>query len=157
MLGDRPRAREHLASATTTAQREGIGTEIAKTVAAQAAPELAEGGRGSAARARELFGQALDLFQPLGMAGEARRVQELHHRLPRQPGGRSQPQLPGGLTEREAAVLRLIAAGKSNREIADGLYQSVRTVERHITNIYAKIGGRGKADATAYALRHGLA
>jgi DNA-binding NarL/FixJ family response regulator len=53
-------------------------------------------------------------------------------------------------------VLRLIAGGKSNREIADELVLSVRTVERHITNIYAKIDARGKADATAYALRHSL-
>ena len=58
-----------------------------------------------------------------------------------------------GLTQREVEVLRLIAAGSSNREIADRLVVSVRTVERHITNIYAKIGARGKADATAYVLR----
>jgi DNA-binding CsgD family transcriptional regulator len=63
---------------------------------------------------------------------------------------------PGGLSEREAEVLRLIAQGRSNREISEALVLSVRTVERHITNIYAKIGARGKADATAYALRHGL-
>jgi DNA-binding NarL/FixJ family response regulator len=52
-------------------------------------------------------------------------------------------------------VLRLIAAGKSNQQIADALVLSLRTVERHITNLYAKIGAHGKADATAYALRHG--
>jgi DNA-binding NarL/FixJ family response regulator len=61
------------------------------------------------------------------------------------------------LTEREVDVLRLIAAGRSNREIADELILSVRTVERHITNLYGKIDARGKADATAYALGHGLA
>jgi predicted ATPase/DNA-binding NarL/FixJ family response regulator len=60
------------------------------------------------------------------------------------------------LTAREDEVLRLVAAGRSNREIADELVLSVRTVERHITNLYAKIGARGKADATAYAFRHGL-
>jgi DNA-binding NarL/FixJ family response regulator len=52
--------------------------------------------------------------------------------------------------------LRLLAGGRSNREVAADLVLSVRTVERHITNIYAKIGARGKADATAYALRHSL-
>jgi DNA-binding NarL/FixJ family response regulator len=61
------------------------------------------------------------------------------------------------LTPREAEVLRLIARGCSNQQIADELVLSVRTVERHITNLYAKIGAHGKADATAYALRHGLA
>jgi DNA-binding NarL/FixJ family response regulator len=60
------------------------------------------------------------------------------------------------LTPREAEVLRLIAAGRSNQQIADQLVLSLRTVERHITNLYAKIGAHGKADATAYALRHGI-
>ena len=62
----------------------------------------------------------------------------------------------GSLTARELEVLQLLASGRSNREIADELVLSVRTVERHINNLYAKIGARGKADATAYAFRHGL-
>ncbi len=61
------------------------------------------------------------------------------------------------LSARELDVLRLIAAGRSNREIAAALDISVRTVNRHITNLYTKVGARGKADATAYALRHRLA
>lgn len=63
---------------------------------------------------------------------------------------------PEGLTPREVDVLRLIAAGHTNREIAAELVLSPRTVGRHITNFYGKIGARGKADATAYALRHDL-
>jgi DNA-binding CsgD family transcriptional regulator len=63
---------------------------------------------------------------------------------------------PDGLTARELEVLRLVASGRSNREIAAELILSVRTVERHVTNLYSKIGARGKADATAYAFRHGL-
>src|SRR5205085_2701923 len=51
------------------------------------------------------------------------------------------------LTEREAQVVRLLAAGASNKEIARELGLSVRTAERHIVNIYAKIGARGRADA----------
>ena len=61
-----------------------------------------------------------------------------------------------GLTFREAEVLRLVAKGQSNKEIAAELVLSVRTVERHITNLYGKIDARGKADATAYAIHHGL-
>ena len=60
------------------------------------------------------------------------------------------------LSPRETEVLGLIAAGRSNQQIADHLVLSLRTVERHITNLYAKIGARRKADATAYALRNGL-
>jgi pSer/pThr/pTyr-binding forkhead associated (FHA) protein len=66
-------------------------------------------------------------------------------------------QLPDGLTPRESEVLRLIAAGGTNREIARDLVLSERTVARHITNIYTKIGAHGKAEATAYALKHRLA
>ena len=56
-------------------------------------------------------------------------------------------------------MLRLVAQGKSNQEIAEALVLSVRTVERHITTIYGKIGAYGKvarATATAYALKQGL-
>lgn len=63
------------------------------------------------------------------------------------------------LTPRERDVLRLIAGGKSNQEIAQALHLSVRTVERHISTIYDKIGASGKvarAMATAYAFRHDL-
>lgn len=71
------------------------------------------------------------------------------------PRGRSEPAVRT-LTPREAEVLRLIAMGHTNQEIAATLVLSMRTVARHITNIYGKIGARSKADATAFALRNGL-
>ena len=61
------------------------------------------------------------------------------------------------LSSRELEVLRLLAGGESNAQIARRLRLSPHTVERHVTNIYRKINARGRADATAYALRHGLA
>jgi pimeloyl-ACP methyl ester carboxylesterase/DNA-binding CsgD family transcriptional regulator len=61
------------------------------------------------------------------------------------------------LTARERAVLRLIAAGETNDEIARRLGITDNTVERHVTNIYRKIDARGRADATAFAIRHRLA
>lgn len=64
---------------------------------------------------------------------------------------------PDGLTVREVEVLRLLAGGMTNRELAATLFVSENTVERHLLNIYRKIGARRRADATAYALRHGLA
>ncbi len=63
---------------------------------------------------------------------------------------------PDGLTAREVEVLRLIASGQTNNEVAEELVLSVRTVERHIGNIYGKISARGRADATAYTLTRGL-
>ncbi|MCH8843668.1 MAG: hypothetical protein IID61_11935 [SAR324 cluster bacterium] len=63
---------------------------------------------------------------------------------------------PDNLTEREVEVLRHIAVGQTNAEIAKELFLSIRTVERHIGNIYGKINARGRANATAYALTHEL-
>ncbi|MBV9602437.1 MAG: tetratricopeptide repeat protein [Chloroflexi bacterium] len=71
------------------------------------------------------------------------------------PSARASP--ASALTPREAEVLRLIAGGQASKEIALALAVSVTTVERHITHVYDKLGVRGRAEATAYALRHGLA
>lgn len=64
---------------------------------------------------------------------------------------------PDGLTAREAEVLGLVAGGRTNRRIAAELVLSVSTVQRHVANVYAKIGAHGRAEATAYALSKGLA
>ncbi len=66
------------------------------------------------------------------------------------------PAYPAGLTEREVEVLRLVASGRSNAEIAGKLVLSIRTVERHISNIYGKTGSGGRVDATAFAFTSGL-
>ena len=65
-------------------------------------------------------------------------------------------ELPDGLTEREAEVLMLMANGRSNREIADQLYVAEATVKTHVNRIFAKTQSRDRAQATAYAHRHGL-
>jgi DNA-binding CsgD family transcriptional regulator/pimeloyl-ACP methyl ester carboxylesterase len=59
------------------------------------------------------------------------------------------------LTPREVEVLALLSRGYSNKEIAGRLELSVHTVERHLTNVYAKIGSTGRTEAVAYAVRHG--
>ena len=61
-----------------------------------------------------------------------------------------------GLSPREIDVLGLLARGHTNDEIAELLVLSLRTVERHVTHVYEKIGVRNRAEATAFALRHGL-
>ena len=67
------------------------------------------------------------------------------------------PTWPAGLTGREVEVLRLIAAGCSNRAIAQALFISPNTVLRHVSNIFAKTGVANRAEAAAYATRQGLA
>jgi DNA-binding NarL/FixJ family response regulator len=64
---------------------------------------------------------------------------------------------PGELTPREADVLRLIAAGQSNREIARTLFVSEATVKTHVNRIFAKTGSRDRAQAIRYAYTHGYA
>ena len=63
---------------------------------------------------------------------------------------------PDGLTPREAEVLTLIAGGLSNRDIAARLYLSEATVKTHVNHIFAKTASRDRAQAVAYAHRHGL-
>ena len=65
--------------------------------------------------------------------------------------------LPAGLSEREAEVLRLVAAGNTNRQIAEVLFISERTVHRHVSNIFLKIGVTSRTAAAAFAFDHGLA
>jgi DNA-binding NarL/FixJ family response regulator len=72
------------------------------------------------------------------------------------PNERAAVALPDGLTRREVEVLVRIAAGATNREIADDLVISIHTVERHAHNAYQKIGVRNRADATGYVIRHNL-
>jgi DNA-binding NarL/FixJ family response regulator len=68
-----------------------------------------------------------------------------------------QPATQAALTKRETDVLRLIAAGRSNVEIAQRLYITPATVKTHINNLFAKTGVRDRAQAVTYAFRHGLA
>jgi len=69
----------------------------------------------------------------------------------------SRPKRATQLTAREVAVLRLIAAGKTNRETGEQLCISLRTVATHITHIFNKTVVVNRAEAAAYAIRHGLA
>ncbi|WP_136707241.1 LuxR family transcriptional regulator [Agromyces sp. H66] len=86
---------------------------------------------------------ALSIYRELGALPDVERL-----------GGRGP--LPGGLTEREADVLALIASGASNKATAEALFISHRTVGRHLANIFAKIGVSSRTAAAAWAHEHDL-
>jgi DNA-binding CsgD family transcriptional regulator len=94
------------------------------------------------------FDAALRTFHQLGAGPDVKRVERLAGR----PVGR-----PGGLSEREVEVLRLVAGGDTNRAIASALGISERTVDRHVANIFTKLGVSSRAAATAFAVEHDLA
>jgi ATP/maltotriose-dependent transcriptional regulator MalT len=157
VLGAWPQAHAHLKSAEEMARREGILPELAHTLIAQGTLLLRRGGRGSVVRARTLFEEALALLEQLRMPGETRGVRQRLEQLPKKSPVKSTQPLPAGLTTREVEVLRLIVAGKSNRQIAEALVLSQRTVANHLAHILNKTGTDNRAAATAFAIRHGLA
>lgn len=90
---------------------------------------------------------ALVVFRRLGATADADRV----------AARRARPTPPGGLSEREAEVLRHVARGATNREVAARLFISERTVHRHVSNIFTKLAVGSRTAAAAYAFDHGLA
>jgi ATP/maltotriose-dependent transcriptional regulator MalT len=108
-----------------------------RTVLGQALREA-----GDEEAARESFAAARDLFDQIGAHLEA--------------GDQRGPDLPRGLTRREAEVLQLVASGLSNKEIAGALHLSTKTVSRHLSNIFTKIDVSSRAAATAFAFEHDL-
>ena len=147
----------HLAEASATARREGLRPELARTLVGQADLEGARGGQGSSTRARQRLLQALALFEELGMADSTSRVRRRLRALAHQARDPLAPLLPANLTGQEVTVLRLVAQGKSNGQIAQVLGLSEKTVTNHLTHIFNKTACDNRAAATAFAIRHGLA
>jgi DNA-binding NarL/FixJ family response regulator len=159
-------ARRHFEAALAFNARMAARPWLAWTEYDYAAMLMHRGAPGDLHEARQLLDRALAFAHELGMKRLVRRAERTQTELgarerPSRRHGRTvgHPGIPGlhGLSGRELEVLRLIAAGRTNQEIANALTLSVRTVERHAENLYAKIGARGRLDAAAYALRHGLA
>jgi predicted ATPase/DNA-binding CsgD family transcriptional regulator len=119
-------------------------------------PELSDIGSrlsaelGERAQALAATGAAMDLNDAAGYARQeidiARRSSIAPKRQPR----------PGGLSRREVEVLRLVADGRTAREIASQLFISSRTAEHHIQHVYTKIGVTGRAAATRWAVKHNV-
>jgi LuxR family transcriptional regulator, maltose regulon positive regulatory protein len=109
--------------------------------------------------AEEIISSALETFDQLGAKPDKMRAESLMNKIQKRLPDQSDKLYPDTLTERELEILCEVARGKSNPEIASEHFISVRTVERHISNIYSKLGASGRAaraTAAAYAHKNGL-
>lgn len=111
-----------------------------------AAMLVERGAAGDRKRACALLGEAIAGYRTIGMP----RHQKLAEALAAKVGLQSDPgEAPDALTARESQVLRLVAKGHRTSEIAAELYLYAATVQRHVANIYAKLGVRNRAEARA--------
>jgi DNA-binding CsgD family transcriptional regulator len=105
------------------------------------------------------FDAARTAFTSLGARPEIERLDRVERSAPRLPESEARSSTgsrPGGLTDREVEVLRLVATGRSNRAIAEDLTISEHTVARHVQNIFAKLEVGSRTAAGAYAYEHDL-
>jgi DNA-binding CsgD family transcriptional regulator len=151
--GQLDQAMVHFEDALAFCRQAGYRPELAWTCYNYAEALLQRGQPGDHARAISLLDESLAIAQELGMRLLAERVTTLREQS--QPRNLI-PAYPGGLSHREVEVLCRVAAGKSNREIAEELVIAEGTVRRHVSNIYNKIGTINRSEATRYALRAGL-
>jgi DNA-binding CsgD family transcriptional regulator len=153
-IGNDQEATTHYDQATSFLQRGGMRPELAWTCYDYGKALLQQSDPGDHARALSLLEESLALSRELGMQPLMERVARLQEQIQSQPA--RPPAYPDGLTQREVEVLRLIAVGKSDREIAQELFISVRTVNNHVRGILNKTGLSNRVEAAAYAVRLGL-
>ena len=160
-MGNLEQAADHFEDALACCRKAGYRPELALTCCVYADLLLVGAGFKPAPTPQEdrhyalsLLDESLAIATELGMRPLMERVTERLERLQSQPD--AAPAYPDGLTEREVEVLRLVAGGKTNLEIAEELVIAEGTARRHVANIYEKIGAGNRAEATRYALREGL-
>jgi DNA-binding NarL/FixJ family response regulator len=147
-------AQRHFAAALVMNARMGAKPALARTQYAYAKMLLAREQPDDRAPAMSLLDDALAISLELGMRALEQRVVALRARVRSQP--RSPQPYPCGLTQREVEVLRLIAVGKSNRDIANALFVSANTVANHVRSILTKTNTANRTEAAAYARHHDL-
>jgi DNA-binding CsgD family transcriptional regulator len=161
-LGELARMRgenQHVVWDTTAAAWDRIGRPALVAYALYRSAEAVLGNRGDRSVAAESLGSARRLASGLGakpLLGEIERLAR-QARIELEDGSAAEAQRdPLGLTDREAEVIRLVAAGRSNQQIADALFITRKTASVHVSNILAKLGVANRVEAAAIAQRLGL-
>jgi ATP/maltotriose-dependent transcriptional regulator MalT len=153
-MGNPEQAAVHFEDALTFSRKAGYRPELAWTCHDYAEALLQRSRAEDRAKTISLLDEALTISRELGMRPLMERVAARLDGLA--AGSPPAPAYPDGLTQREVEVLRLIAQGRSNPEIAQELVVSIRTVTTHVSNIFSKINAANRAEAATYAIRHGL-
>ena len=152
-MGKLDQAAASFEDALAFCRKAGYRPELAWTCCDYADMLLERGGEGDHPKAISLLNESLAISSELGMRPLMERVEaRLAGLEPRAPI----TEYPGGLSQREVEVLRLVAAGKTDREIAEELYISFRTVGNHVRNILNKTNTINRTEAATYANQHGL-
>jgi DNA-binding NarL/FixJ family response regulator len=148
-------AEHHIAEALALAGACRAPYERALTLLARAELAVAQGDRTTAT---ELLDEVRAICTPMDARLALAHAEQIEARLaPSDESAGARMGFPAGLTAREVEVLRLVAAGLSNRETADRLFLSPRTVKAHVANIFAKLGVHTRAAATESARQHRIA
>jgi ATP/maltotriose-dependent transcriptional regulator MalT len=153
-MGRLDQAAQHFEAALVYCRKAGYRPELAWGLCDYADTLLQRNQPNDWTRARSLLEESLTISSELGMKPLIQRVVARLDRIESLPT--DAPAYPNGLTRREVEVLCLIAAGRSNPDIAAELVISLNTVARHVSNIFSKTGAANRAEAATYAYRHGL-
>ena len=153
-LGHLDQSETHFIDALSFCRNAGYRPELAWACHDYGKALIERNATGDKARAVDLLEESLAISGELGMRPLMERAATLQERAESLPA--KAPAYPDGLTAREVEVLRLVADGKTDREIADELFISVRTVSFHVSNILGKIGSTNRTEAAAYAIQRGL-
>ncbi len=154
VMDNTAQAGAHFEDALVFCRKAGYRPELAWTCCDYADTLLARKGDGDAAKAVSLLNESLSLSGDLGMGPLGQRVTSRLESVGQQSSQAST--LPDGLTQREVEILRLICGGKTDREIADELFISFRTVGNHVRNILNKTDTANRTEAATYAALHGI-
>ena len=149
-MGNLEQATGHFENALAFCRKAGCRPELAWTCCDFADILLQRNDPGDLEKAKSLLDESLAIAIELGMRPLVEKVTARQETLGVPPARTMK--YPSNLTERQWEVLRLLAQGKTNREIAQALVLSDRTVQRHIADIYGKIGARNRSEATAFAM-----
>ena len=153
-IANRPDAAAlHFNEGIAFCSKAGLRPELAWTYHDFVSFQLEQGGRIDRSAALDMVDEGLTITDDLGMAPLQQRLGKLRETV---LATGTKPEYPDGLTRREVEVLRLVAMGRINREIADELVITENTAAKHVANILLKTACANRAEAATYANVHGL-